>query len=51
MFANQLFLELEIIHAYATSLLTAVIGTATVVWQTKKRDDSVKAELAAWKPG
>jgi len=35
MFANKLFLEIEINLVYAPSLVTAAIGTAMVIWQTK----------------
>jgi hypothetical protein len=47
MFANQLFLELEIIHAYGPSLAAAALGSATVIWQTTSGMDSIKHELNA----
>jgi hypothetical protein len=47
MFANILFLEIEIIHVYAPGLLTAAVGTATVIWQTKNGIGEIKTELKA----
>ena len=45
MLSNKMFLVTEVFHTYASGLSASAVAAATIVWQTNKGSNEVKADF------